>query len=79
MQRRLNEFLLVEQLAGVSRRVQLGELQRGGVGHVLLEHAQRQHRQRRVEQVVHRDEHLVEYRLLNGFIIYLYVEFHYYY
>lgn len=63
MQRGLDELLLVEQLAGMSRRVQLGELQRRHVRHVLLEHAQRQHWQRRVEQVVHRYEHLVEHRL----------------
>lgn len=66
MQRGLDELGLVEELAGVSGRVQLGELQRRAVRHVLLEHAQRQHRQRRVEQVVHRDEHLVEHRLQRG-------------
>lgn len=72
MQRGLDELGLVEELAGVSGRVQLGELQRRGVRHVLLEHAQRQHRQRRVEQVVHRDEHLVEHRLNEDtFVLYM--------
>lgn len=66
MHRGLDELCLVEEARGVPRRVQLGELQARGVRHVLLEHAQRQHRQRRVEQVVHRDEHLVEHGLRDG-------------
>lgn len=53
MQSGLDELCLVEELAGVSRCVQLGELQRSRDRHVLLEHAQSQHRQRRVEQIVY--------------------------
>ena len=59
----LEELGLVEEQVEMTRRVEFGILVAVDVVHVLVEHANGQHRQRRVKQVVHRDEHRVKDRL----------------
>ena len=63
MQRRLEEFLLVEQPAVQAKRERLWVAQAVPGVHVLLEHPQGEHGEGGVEEVVNGDEHGVQYCL----------------
>ena len=67
LERALEELLLVEEAGAEAGVVQLGVLDRVEGVDVLVEDAERQHRLRRVEQVVDCDEgRLLEERLEGG-------------
>ena len=67
LERALEELLLVEEAGAEAGVVQLGVLDRVEGVDVLVEDAERQHRLRRVEQVVDGDEgRLLEERLEGG-------------
>lgn len=58
-----NEFSRIEQCIVQSWRIQFWIINAVLIRYVLLENAQRQHRQRCVEQIVHRNVHWIEHRL----------------
>lgn len=63
MKHAIDELAYVEQFALQARRIESRILHAVLVRYVLLEDAQRQHRQRCVEQIVDRYEHRIEYGL----------------